>query len=148
MKVDGRHFRSIWLEGDGRTVGAIDQRRLPHEFVVARITSAQDATEAGASPASGRFPNCRNPAFPAPAPTWIGGPPVPFPVTLFAAAKEYPMFRFLRHRPTASRAMRSSQVQGVPARRPSRRPTRQCLPLEQLEGRLVMSARSTRCEHY
>ena len=46
MKVDGRHFRSIWLEGDGRTVGAIDQRRLPHEFVVARITSAQDATEA------------------------------------------------------------------------------------------------------
>jgi len=46
MKVDGRHFRSIWLEGDGRTVGAIDQRRLPHEFVVARIASAEDATEA------------------------------------------------------------------------------------------------------
>jgi hypothetical protein len=37
MKVDGRHFRSIWLEDDGWTVGAIDQRRLPHEFVVARI---------------------------------------------------------------------------------------------------------------
>jgi methylthioribose-1-phosphate isomerase len=46
MKVDGRHFRSIWLEDDGRTVGAIDQRRLPHEFVVARIASAEDATEA------------------------------------------------------------------------------------------------------
>ena len=46
MKVDGRHFRSIWLEDDGWTVGAIDQRRLPHEFVVARITSAEDATEA------------------------------------------------------------------------------------------------------
>ena len=46
MKVDGRHFRSIWLEDDGWTVGAIDQRRLPHEFVVARIASAEDATEA------------------------------------------------------------------------------------------------------
>ena len=46
MKVDGRHFRSIWLEDDGWTVGAIDQRRLPHEFVVARIASAADATEA------------------------------------------------------------------------------------------------------
>jgi methylthioribose-1-phosphate isomerase len=46
MKVYGRHFCSIWLEDDGRTVSAIDQRRLPHEFVVARIASAEDATEA------------------------------------------------------------------------------------------------------
>ena len=46
MKVDGRHFRSIWLEPDGWSVGAIDQRRLPHAFVVARIASAEDATEA------------------------------------------------------------------------------------------------------
>ena len=46
MKVDGRHFRSIWLEPDGWSVGAIDQRRLPHEFVVARMTRAADAAEA------------------------------------------------------------------------------------------------------
>jgi methylthioribose-1-phosphate isomerase len=46
MKVDGRHFRSIWLDPDGWSVGAIDQRRLPHEFVAARIASADDATEA------------------------------------------------------------------------------------------------------
>lgn len=46
MKVDGRHFRSIWLEPDGWSVGAIDQRRLPHEFIVARITSAADAADA------------------------------------------------------------------------------------------------------
>ena len=46
MKVDGRHFRSIWLEQDGWSIGAIDQRRLPHEFVVARLTNAEDATEA------------------------------------------------------------------------------------------------------
>jgi methylthioribose-1-phosphate isomerase len=46
MNVNGRHFRSIWLEPDGWSVGAIDQRRLPHEFVVARMTTAEDATEA------------------------------------------------------------------------------------------------------
>ena len=46
MKVDGRHFRSIWLEPDGWSVGAIDQRRLPHEFVVARMTDAAEAGEA------------------------------------------------------------------------------------------------------
>ena len=46
MKVDGAHYRSIWLEANGWSVGAIDQRRLPHEFVVARLTSAAEAAEA------------------------------------------------------------------------------------------------------
>ncbi|WP_050426105.1 S-methyl-5-thioribose-1-phosphate isomerase [Bradyrhizobium tropiciagri] len=46
MKVDGRHFRSIWLEPDGWSVGAIDQRQLPHEFIVAKITTADEAGEA------------------------------------------------------------------------------------------------------
>ena len=46
MKVDGRHFRSIWLEPDGWSVGAIDQRRLPHEFVLARIASVDAAADA------------------------------------------------------------------------------------------------------
>jgi methylthioribose-1-phosphate isomerase len=46
MKVDGRHFRSIWLEQDGWTVGAIDQRRLPHEFVIARLETADAAADA------------------------------------------------------------------------------------------------------
>src|SRR6266567_1905765 len=46
MKVDGRHFRSIWLEPDGWTVGAIDQRRLPHDFVVARLTDCDAAADA------------------------------------------------------------------------------------------------------
>jgi len=46
MKVDGRHFCSIWLEPDGWTVGAIDQRRLPHEFVIARLTNVAEAAEA------------------------------------------------------------------------------------------------------
>src|SRR5882724_11092735 len=46
MKVDGRHIRSIWLEPDGWSVGAIDQRRLPHDFVVERIVSRDAAAEA------------------------------------------------------------------------------------------------------
>ena len=46
MKVDGRHFRSIWLEPDGWSVAAIDQRRLPHEFVIARLETADAVADA------------------------------------------------------------------------------------------------------
>src|SRR5712671_3333151 len=46
MKVDGKHFRSIWLEPDGWSVGAIDQRLLPHDFVVARLTTCDAAADA------------------------------------------------------------------------------------------------------
>src|SRR3984957_17237349 len=46
MKVDGKHFRSIWLDPDGWSVGAIDQRRLPHDFVVARLTTSDAAVDA------------------------------------------------------------------------------------------------------
>ena len=46
MKVDGKHIRSIWLEPDGHTVSAIDQRRLPHHFVVARLSSCEAAADA------------------------------------------------------------------------------------------------------
>src|SRR5215467_11722719 len=46
MKVDGRHFRSIWLDTDGWSVCAIDQRKLPHEFVVARLTTCDEAADA------------------------------------------------------------------------------------------------------
>jgi methylthioribose-1-phosphate isomerase len=46
MKVDGRHFRSVWLEPDGWSISAIDQRRLPHDFVVARLTDCDAAADA------------------------------------------------------------------------------------------------------
>src|ERR1700738_3527471 len=46
MKVEGRHIRSIWLEPDGYTVSAIDQRRLPHQFVVERLTTCDAAADA------------------------------------------------------------------------------------------------------
>jgi methylthioribose-1-phosphate isomerase len=46
MKVEGRHCKSIWLEPDGWSVGAIDQRRLPHDFVVTRLLTCEAAAEA------------------------------------------------------------------------------------------------------
>lgn len=40
MKVDGRHYRTIWLDPmRPQVVQIIDQRKLPHEFVIEDITS-------------------------------------------------------------------------------------------------------------
>src|SRR5215213_5758111 len=46
MKVDGQHFRTIWLKpDDDRVVQLIDQRMLPHQFVVENVaTVAEMAT--------------------------------------------------------------------------------------------------------
>jgi methylthioribose-1-phosphate isomerase len=46
MKVDGKHTRTIWLEPDGCSVGAIDQTRLPHQFETIRLTTVADAARA------------------------------------------------------------------------------------------------------
>ena len=40
MKVGNKHYRTIWMEkGNPSTVFVIDQRHLPHQFVIERITS-------------------------------------------------------------------------------------------------------------
>ncbi|MCP5367994.1 MAG: S-methyl-5-thioribose-1-phosphate isomerase [Hyphomicrobiales bacterium] len=46
MRVDGKAYRTIWVAADGRTVEIIDQTRLPHEFVIARLTTLQEAATA------------------------------------------------------------------------------------------------------
>ena len=46
MKVSGTPMRTIWLEPDGAAVGIIDQTRLPHELVTARLVSLDDAAHA------------------------------------------------------------------------------------------------------
>lgn len=47
MRVNGRHYRTIWAADDGSsTVEIIDQTRLPFEFVVARLRTCEDAAEA------------------------------------------------------------------------------------------------------
>jgi len=42
MKVDGQNIRPIWLDSDLKKVKVIDQRLLPHEFVVADLKSVDD----------------------------------------------------------------------------------------------------------
>ncbi|MGF1640413.1 MAG: S-methyl-5-thioribose-1-phosphate isomerase [Rhodospirillales bacterium] len=46
MKVGGRPTRTIWPAADGRAVEIIDQTRLPHAFVVARLETLADAARA------------------------------------------------------------------------------------------------------
>ncbi|MDA0261701.1 MAG: S-methyl-5-thioribose-1-phosphate isomerase [Proteobacteria bacterium] len=46
MKVDGAHYRTIWVGEDGWSVQIIDQTRLPHDFAVRRLASVQDAADA------------------------------------------------------------------------------------------------------
>jgi methylthioribose-1-phosphate isomerase len=50
MRVDGRHYRTIWVEKDGPgagwAVGIIDQTRLPHEFVTATLKTVEEAARA------------------------------------------------------------------------------------------------------
>ncbi len=47
MKVHGRHYRTIWLKvGDARTVQLIDQRALPHEFIVEEVRTVAEAARA------------------------------------------------------------------------------------------------------
>lgn len=46
MRVDDRHFRTIWPAEDGVAVEIIDQTRLPHEFVTVRLESLHDAAVA------------------------------------------------------------------------------------------------------
>ena len=46
MKVNGVSYRSIWLAEDGRRVEIIDQTRLPHEFVVAELSTLAQTCDA------------------------------------------------------------------------------------------------------
>ncbi|WP_127903630.1 S-methyl-5-thioribose-1-phosphate isomerase [Solirhodobacter olei] len=46
MKVDGQHYRTIWLNADGWRSEIIDQRWLPHEFRVATLGALDDFARA------------------------------------------------------------------------------------------------------
>jgi methylthioribose-1-phosphate isomerase len=46
MKVNGKAMRSIWVEPDGWSVGAIDQTKLPHRFATARLTTLEEIAHA------------------------------------------------------------------------------------------------------
>jgi len=46
MRVDGRHYRTIWLAADGESVEIIDQTLLPHRFATSTLSSLSDAARA------------------------------------------------------------------------------------------------------
>ncbi len=46
MNVNGNPYRSIWPSADGGSVEVIDQTKLPHAFVIKRITSVDEAASA------------------------------------------------------------------------------------------------------
>ncbi|MGR0481334.1 MAG: S-methyl-5-thioribose-1-phosphate isomerase [Candidatus Electronema sp. V4] len=46
MQINGQPWRTIWLEADSRSVGIIDQTKLPHQFETVRLRTAEDAAHA------------------------------------------------------------------------------------------------------
>ena len=46
MKIEGRHYRTIFADADGASVQVIDQTRLPFAFVLKRLASLEDAAQA------------------------------------------------------------------------------------------------------
>ncbi|MBN2067889.1 MAG: S-methyl-5-thioribose-1-phosphate isomerase [Candidatus Diapherotrites archaeon] len=47
MNVEGKHYRTIWLKpGNEKTVQIIDQRPLPHKFVIEELKTVEDFEKA------------------------------------------------------------------------------------------------------
>ncbi|GEP01346.1 S-methyl-5-thioribose-1-phosphate isomerase [Methylobacterium haplocladii] len=46
MKIDGRHYRTIFLDADGSAVQVIDQTRLPFAFELQHLATMEDAARA------------------------------------------------------------------------------------------------------
>ena len=46
MRIEGRDYRTIWLDGDGRRVHVIDQTRLPHRLETRLLSNCVDAASA------------------------------------------------------------------------------------------------------
>lgn len=46
MKIDGKSYRTIWLNEDGKSVEIIDQTKLPHKFETVTLRTLEDAARA------------------------------------------------------------------------------------------------------
>ena len=45
MRIEGNHWRSVWLEKEGYSVGIIDQSKLPHFFLIKYLNTYQDVIQ-------------------------------------------------------------------------------------------------------
>ena len=46
MKINGKNWRTIWLQPDGHSIGVIDQRKLPHSLISKTIYDYREAAKA------------------------------------------------------------------------------------------------------
>ena len=46
MKINGKPYRTIWLNEDGKSVEIIDQTKLPHKFATVTLRTLEDAARA------------------------------------------------------------------------------------------------------
>ena len=46
MKINGEHYRAIWVAEDNRTVQVINQKLLPHAFEIVDLTNLEEAAVA------------------------------------------------------------------------------------------------------
>ena len=46
MKINGKPWRTIWLEPNGSSIGVIDQRKLPHKLTSQIIYTYEEAANA------------------------------------------------------------------------------------------------------
>jgi methylthioribose-1-phosphate isomerase len=46
VKINGKHYRTIWLNQDGKSVDIIDQTKLPHQFETVTLHTLDEAARA------------------------------------------------------------------------------------------------------
>ena len=46
MRINGTHYRTIWLNKDGWSIDIIDQTKLPHQLVITNLKTLEDAARA------------------------------------------------------------------------------------------------------
>ena len=46
MKINGEHYRAIWVAEDGQTVKVINQKLLPHALEIVDLTNMEEAAVA------------------------------------------------------------------------------------------------------
>ena len=46
MKIEGKEYRTIWFDGQNQIVKIIDQTKLPHQFIIKKLTTIKDAIKA------------------------------------------------------------------------------------------------------